>query len=217
MDKVRDLTFLLLAFSGATFSGDMGRLNNHTMTEHHPWLVTGSIGFTDYQNMFHGDGETVVGRFALGKELFSRAALAFGLELGVQNGNAMRLDVSQETLDVLGGLPIQSTMKPMLDLLVTAKTNSLGVIPLFAELKGGIAYRHWQFEDRDSINDQSNIAGEVQAGLGYLVSDKASLGVFYQGVFGGNPDFQVNALNQTGLVKTIPIQNGVLLSLTLTL
>jgi hypothetical protein len=83
----------------------------------------------------------------------------------------MRLDVTQDILDELGGLPIQSTIKPLLDLLVSIKRIPSNNGPLFSVLKGGIAYRRWQFENRDSINDVAELAAEVQAGLGYTISD----------------------------------------------
>ncbi|KTD72569.1 hypothetical protein [Legionella tucsonensis] len=179
----------------------------------HPWSLTGSLGYTVYEDMYRGDGQTAVGRFAIGRDVYTGHSLTWGLEMGVQNGNTMRYFPSQAAVDALGGLPIQTTVKPMLDLLATLKSNSFGTTPVFAQLKGGIAYRRWQFNDRDSINDKSQIAGEVQAGLGCAISERASLSLSYQGVFGSNPDFRFNADSATGRVSNIPIQNGVLLGL----
>jgi hypothetical protein len=176
-----------------------------------PWIVVGSLGYTAYQNILDCDSQTVLGRFAIAKELFGTPYSNFGLELGVQSGNTMHLDVSEATLDELGGLPIQSTMKPMVDLLATAKitpTNS----PFFALLKGGIAYRHWQFDGRNSVNNLSKFSGEVQAGAGYSIGSLASLSLLYQGVFGGNPNFTVSEVCPSGRVSRIPTQQGVLLS-----
>ena len=56
----------------------------------------------------------------------------------------------------------------------------------------------------------------MQAGLGYALSERANLNVSYQGIFGGNPDFHFNADSATGRVSNIPVQNGVLLGLTVT-
>lgn len=128
----------------------------------------------------------------------------------------MRYFPSQAAVDALGGLPIQTTVKPILDLLATLKSNSFGTTPIFAQFKGGIAYRRWQFNDRDSINDKSQIAGEVQAGLGYAISERARLSLSYQGIFGSTPEFRFDPDSATGRVSNIPIQNGVLFGLTFT-
>ena len=208
--------YLLIAGCIASLNVTAGTMGTLQATESHRWSVTASLGDTNYQSMYSDDGQTVLGRLALGRELFAQKQFTFGLELGVQNGNSMRLNVPQATLDELGGLPIQSTVKPMLDLLVTANTLRLGTSEFFGQLKGGIAYRRWQFDDRTSINNLSNMAGEIQAGIGYPISQTTTLSLLYQGIFGGNPDFSVNATSATGSVSTIPIQQGVLLSLSLT-
>ena len=194
------------------FAGNMGP----TMDAYHPWSVSGSLGYTVYEDMFRGDGQTAVGRLAIGRDVHTSHLFTWGLEVGIQNGNTMRYFPSQADIDALGGLPIQTTAKPMIDLLVTLKTLSFESTPIFALIKGGAAYRRWQFNDRDSINDKSQIAGEVQAGLGYSISERASLTLSYQGIFGSNPDFNLNAVNATGSVSNIPVQNGVLLGLTVT-
>lgn len=198
--------------SQQSIAGTMGPILEIT----HPWSVTGSIGYTVYEDMYRDDGQTALGRFAIGRDVYTGHSLTWGFEVGVQSGNTMRYFPSQEAIDALGGLPIQTTVKPLLDVLVTLKTASFGTTPIFAQLKGGIAYRRWQFNDRDSINDKSQIAGEVQAGLGYALSERANLSVSYQGIFGGNPDFHFNADSATGRVSNIPVQNGVLLGLTVT-
>lgn len=178
------------------------------------WSVSASLGMTHYQNMFSSDGETAIGRLALGRELITRSWGTLGLELGVQNGNTMRYVPSQSAIDALGGLPIQTTVKPMLDLLATVKTMPLGNTAMVGLVKGGVAYRHWQFNDRDSINDCSQLAGEFQVGVGYALNERASLSLVYQGIYGANPHFTLNSAAMTGHVSNIPIQNGVLLGLT---
>lgn len=215
MDTVKFLLMGLAFFAGSSIASS---IESSSPVLHH-WSLTGSIGVTTYQNMVDSDGTTVLGRLAFGKELDSNALFALGLELGVQNGNSMRVAVPEGTscAFVLGDLPIQSIVKPMLDFLVTAKINPLDSTPFFAALKGGVAYRHWQFEDRDSISALSQIAGEVQAGFGVLISDKVSFAVLYQGVFGGNPDLRIDEVRQTATVATIPLQNGVLLSMALSI
>lgn len=183
-----------------------------------PWAITGSLGFTKFNNMYKGDSNTALGRFAIEHKLFRYNIGVIGFEIGVQNGNTMRILASQEAQDSLGGLPIQSTVKPMMDLLITLKTTNFSVIkiPFLAQFKFGSGYRHWQFNDRDTINDLSQWAGEIQSGLGYPINEKASLALLYQGLFGSNPNFILNKTNQTGHVTHIPIQHGVLLGLSIT-
>ena len=186
-----------------------------TQANSRSWSVTASLGYTNYQNMNQATGQTMLGRLAFGKEFFSRGPLGFGLELGGQNGNSMQLSASPAQLETLGSLPIQSTVKPIFDVLATVRTAPLGASSLFGQLKGGVAYRRWQFEDRDSINNLSQLAGEIQAGLGFPLSERTNLSLLYQGIFGGNPKFSVNTVNETGHVDSIPIQQGLLLSLSL--
>lgn len=179
------------------------------------WSLTASFGYTYYPYMEQRDGQTMLGRFVIGRGLFHRYQSTFGLEAGVQSGNTMRLSAPQSTLDALGGLPIQTNVRPLFDLLVTMQNDTWLNSPLFTQLKGGFAYRSWVFEDRSSIGDLYQIAGEVQAGIGYHINPKTNLNVVYQGIFGGNPNFQINATERTGKVSTIPMQNGVLVGLTL--
>lgn len=178
------------------------------------WRVNVSSGYTVYQDMERGDGQTAVGRLALEKDFFYYRSASFGIEGGVQSGNRMRLSVPQEQLDILGGLPIQTTIKPMLDLLGTIRFMSLGNSPIVAELKGGFAYRQLQI-DRTTVNDKSQIAGEVQAGLGYPISEKTTLNLFYQGVFGSDANFLVNPVTETAIISNIPVQHGVLLGVSI--
>jgi opacity protein-like surface antigen len=181
-----------------------------------PWAVSGSIGYTNYENMYANDGGTPIARLAIGRDLLKSHSIRWGLELGYQNGNSMRLNVPQATLDILGGLPIQTTTKSMLDLLATAQFP-LTKLPFFALVKGGIAYRHWEFNDRSSISNQSKIAGTVQAGFGYQISERSALNLLYQGIYGGNPNLNVYPVTLTASVSNIPIQNGVLLGITYSL
>lgn len=197
-------------------------MSAHTAPTPCPWIFTGSLGYTQFQDMFRNEGQTALGRIAIGKEFFMSDELAFGselsigVEIGLQTGNTMQLDVPQATLDILGGLPIQSSVKPILDVLATLRTNTLENAPIFMQFKAGAAYRQWHFENRDSVASLSKASPELQIGLGYLINDMAFITLSYQGIFGGNPDFLVNATNYTGYVSKIPGQNGVLLGLSLT-
>lgn len=178
-----------------------------------PWSVTASVGYTVFENMYENEGQTPIGRLAFDKGILNIKNLDIGAELGIQNGNSMRLSVSQADLDILGGSPIQTNVNPIIDLLATVSSKPIKNTPIFAQIKGGIAYRSWQFEDRTSINPISNIAGELQAGLGVALSKMSKLSLLYQGIFGGNSNFVVNGSTQAGHVSEIPVQNGVLLSM----
>ena len=225
--KKRHLVVLGCCLSFTAFAGTMGQAPA-VVVDMHPWSVVGSIGYTAYQNSYNSNGQTPVGRLAIakdlfnlgdtgiGNDLFNAAGTHIGLELGVQNGNRMPISVPQATLDTLGGLPISTTVKPMLDLLATVQVAPMAETPAFLVVKGGIAYRQWQM-DRDTVNNLSEVAGEVQAGVGIPVSDAATLSLLYQGVYGSSPHFTVNTTAATGHVSNIPVQNGVLLSLSMTL
>lgn len=187
-----------------------------------PWIFSGSVGYGLFLDMYKNDGQTALGRFSVGKEVFKSDEMAFGseislgLELGVQTGNSMRLGNDQATLDLFG-LPIQSTIKPTIDFLATLRTNTLENVPLFMQLKAGVAYRHWQFETIDSINTLSKIAPELQLGVGYLISDLAFITFSYQGIFGGNPQLTLYPQDLAAKVTNIPSQNALLIGCSLTL
>ena len=180
----------------------------------YPWSITGSVGYSAYQQAGDSSGGTLVGRFGLGKVVYHSGFTSVGLEVGVQNGNRMSISASQATLDEMGSLPIWTTVKPMVDLLGTLQVGTSSS-PAFFVLKGGIAYRTWETE-RQSINNLSQIGGEVQAGVGIPLAKKATLSLLYQGVFGASNDFTVRP-DTSATVSNIPIQNGVLLSVSLLL
>ncbi len=206
----------LLCVSASSFAGTMGAPPPMPMIEVHPWSVTASLGYTSYDYAANGEGQTPVGRFAIGKALCDFGQSSFGLELGVQNGNTMDLFIPQSTLDLLGGLPVNATITPLLDLLATLRISVSSTTPLFVDLKGGAAYRRMNV-DRVTVNNKSQFAGEFQGGIGVPITDSSTLSLLYQGVYGGNLGFTVNATSATGHINNIPVQNGILLSLNITL
>ena len=226
MLKKSHLLLLGCCLSFSAVAGTMGAVSA-PMVDMHPWSVVGSIGYTYFQDAATGGG-TPVGRLAIAKDIFNlgdagmdndfldMSSMHLGLEFGVQNGNRMSLKTSQANLDAMGGLPIWTTSKPMLDLLGTLKFAPMSDSPAFLTVKGGVAWREWYLE-RDTINNLSQAAGEVQAGVGIPVADAATLSVLYQGIFGSTPNFTANATTGVGHVSNIPVQNGVLLSLSMTL
>jgi hypothetical protein len=181
-----------------------------------PWSINASFGKGKYPHVYHNDGETALARLALGNELMLSGDIALGLEFGVQSGNHMHLQIPYETLAVLEWLPVQTTLGPMLDLLITAKSDPLYGSSFFAQLKGGVAYRNWRIR-REPVNDLSQLAGEIQAGFGYPITALASLNLLYQGVFGSDPNFKLNIYSKTGHISSIPPLHAVLLGLSVNL
>ncbi len=206
----------LLSF--ASFAGTMGIMPPPPMplVEVHPWSVTASLGYTSYKYGTDGTGQTPIGRFAIGKALCDMGQASFGGELGVQNGNTMRLFIDQDALDVLGGLPIEATITPMIDLLATLRVSMSANTPVFLDLKGGLVYRR-MYIDRETVNNKFQFGGEFQGGIGMPVADSSTLSILYQGIFGGSLGYSASLPAQTGSIKNIPIQNGILLSLNITL
>ena len=217
---------IIMAGCVLSFSAMAGTMGAPLSDEQHPWSVIGSLGYTEYSHFYNGgpaadpsaqaaigDGQTALGRFAISRDLGSFKTVRFGVEIGVQNGNTARLAIPQVTLDEIGGVPPQVTIKPMLDLLATASWQPVESIPVFGLIKPGIAYRRMQVNDRVTFNDLSEVAFELQAGLGARISDKASLSLNYQGIFDGNTTYTINSKLFTGHISNIPVQNGLLLSL----
>ncbi|RMX04729.1 hypothetical protein EAW55_03570 [Legionella jordanis] len=171
------------------------------------WSILASLGYSQFEHVYSDDGQTALGRLAIGAELLTTTKTAFGLEVGVQNGNHMRVKLPADTIDLVGGV-VRTTVKPMLDFLLTANTIPISESLLFAQLKGGIAYRQWQME-RNFISNKTELAGEVQAGFGYPLTEVTSLNLLYQGVFGGKARFHP-PLNDPGYFSSIPTQHGIL-------
>lgn len=187
-----------------------------TEVQDQPWSVTASFGSSKYQYVSPHHKSRAVGRLALGNELILAGDYALGLEFGVQNGSHVAVTLPKETLNVLGCTPVQTTLGPMLDLLVTAKSDPIGQSLFFAELKGGLAYRHWSF-DRAPAADTSKLAGEIQAGLGYPITALANMNVLYQGVMNKKPAYVVNTQQHVQRTTSIPTLHAVLLGLSVNL
>jgi hypothetical protein len=182
-----------------------------------PWSITASAGAGNYQ-ITATNNNSALGRLALTNEILLVGSIALGLELGVQNGKRLTLDVSKETFDVIKNwTPIRTTLAPTLDLLITTKSDPLGNSAFFAQLKGGLAYRHWR-DDRYPVNDISQLAGEVQAGFGYPITALASLSLLYQGIFSGNgPNLHLDTYTKREHLSNIPTLHALLVGLSVNL
>jgi hypothetical protein len=221
MLKKHVLSLLGGLFSISTFAGTMGIMPPPPMpmVEVHPWSVTASLGYTSFDSGTDGTGQTPIGRLGIGKEFCDIGQSSVGAEIGVQNGNTMRLFIPQDVLDSLGdgGLPVTARVTPMLDLLGTLRVSFSADSPVFGAAKVGIAYRRLYVLDRSTINNKYQFAGEIQVGAGVGITDSSTLSLLYQGVYGGSLGFTADATVGTGNITNIPVQNGLLLSLNITL
>lgn len=220
---------LCCLFAGCALSVNAiaGTMGASSAEDAHPWSVIGSLGYSWFDAAYNGgdlhdpfiqkaigDGQTALGRFAIGRDFGDYKTVRFGAEIGVQSSNTFRSNISQIDLDDIGGLHVQLTMKPMLDLLATASYQPVERIPVDGIVKLGIAYRRLQINDRVTFNDLSQVAFEIQAGLGMQVSERANLSLSYQGVFDGKATYTLDREKGIGKVSNIPALNGLLLSLT---
>ena len=166
-------------------------------------------GYGSVNGAYNNDGQVGQGRLTLGLHAAEYKNISFGIEAGVQSGNDMRLSASPGIITATGGLPIQSTLKPLLDLLATVKAQFSPRYPLFAIVKGGIAYRQLQLNDRTSSADNLRKAnGELQAGLGYSITDHILLTALYQGIYSSNnAGVAINSVGDT-TISRIPTQQA---------
>lgn len=182
-----------------------------------PWSITASAGNGNYQ-LPTKDKNAMLGRLAIANELLLAGNIAFGLEFGLQTGHRIKLDITKETFNIFKKwLPVQTTIAPTLDLLITTKSDPLGSSDFFAQFKGGVAYRSWRTEEA-YLHDISKLSGEVQAGFGYPVTALASLSLLYQGIFSGNSsNFRWDPYTRREHLANIPTLHALLLGLSVNL
>ncbi|HHU0103065.1 TPA: hypothetical protein ACT9NQ_000781 [Legionella pneumophila] len=178
------------------------------------WGLSGSTGATYYHDAYAHDGQSILGRLSVNLQYEASESLRPGLELGVQNGNTMRLDTPKPIRDALGGEPVEILIKPMLDVLLTLQMFPFDNPGLFGFVKGGLAYRQLQV-DRNEVNDLAKTSPELQVGLGYGMTDNSAFFVGYQRVFGHHPNYQINPATETGYLEAIPDQDSLLLGLSI--
>lgn len=181
------------------------------------WYAVVSGGFGVFSKMMKSDGYTPMARMALGRDVLSFKDATVGLEAGLQNGNRARIKTTGAVLAALGGPAVQSTLKPVIDLLVTVHSkmlhhgNGLGV---FAKVGG--ALRMMQF-DRTSLHNARKINPELQFGLEKDVSNQLAVNVFYQGIYGGTSRLAVTGALGAGRgnITNIPSQQAIFIGLKL--
>lgn len=176
------------------------------------WSVLASLGYSEFQHAYHDSNRAVIGRMALGADLLAATQSTFGLEMGLQNGYHMNLRVRSGLSPA--NYAIQTNVTPMLDLLMTANASLLAESLFFTQIKGGIAWRHWQTSN-EWINNRQDLAGEIQAGLGYPLTELTNLNLLYQGIFGINSKSHPNTLIMPNFITNIPTQHGLMLGLSI--
>ena len=181
------------------------------------WYFGVGMGYTKDNDMYLGDGQTTLARLSVGVNISQYQGFKLGFETGMQTGSQSRLNLTEAQSFDLGDVAVQTFINPMADVLVSLSGAFNKSSSLF--LKGGVAFRQMHF-DRDTMNSFSKVSPELQAGVSVKVSNKASLSLAYQGVFGGNLNLVTsNPLNTsgsgTGVAENIPSQHGGLLTLTM--
>lgn len=126
----------LLSFDAFTRSNSPVLMISESENLDNRWSVLASFGYSEFQHIHSSGSQSVLGRLAFAAELLTTNQANFGLEVGVQTGNRMRLVIPQSTLAVFGNA-VSTTMKPMLDLLITANANPVNESLLFTQIKGG--------------------------------------------------------------------------------
>ena len=178
----------------------------------HPYMGV-FAGYGTIKDMQRDTGQSAIERVVIGFDSVSWWIATFGAELGVQTGNTMRHSTipapDEFTEPPLGTAPIQLTLKPVIDFLITAKVRPLTEFPVYVIVKGGFAYRHLQVNDRDSIPSLKKVNGEFQAGIGYEVTQHASLTAYYQGIYSEDcAGLSADPITSTGSFKHIPTQQA---------
>lgn len=186
--------------------------NDHSKTL--PWSLELGWGYGEYLHMYGNDGKYVLSRIGIAKEIVKLKWLHTGLEIGIQGGNVGRLNVPQTTLNLMGGLAINSIMKPTIDLLITNKLYLPNYNSLYTQIKAGIIMRRWQFTE-GSINDITLYNPEIQFGIGRDINRLISLSLSYQLIAGKNPNYQIITNNCLGHVASMPGENAVILGLSI--
>ena len=170
----------------------------------HDWSVLGSYGYSSYYHFDWPNSRTPSGRLAVAKKIYKRFKSDLGLELGIQQNGVAHYSES----NINPGRAF--TTYPMVDALATLQTPFFMSDRLFSNVKAGIAYTNWRaYQNGVDQGNQQGLAAEVQAGIGYIMNDWFNLSILYQGllrtsILGGN---------HTALTNNLPAQDGVLISL----
>jgi hypothetical protein len=163
---------------------------------------------------YENDGMSAFGRLTFGVDAWNWNRYGFGFEVSFQSGNTVRLEASDAIIAAAGGLPIQASLKPIIDFLVSAKCRLTDSYPLYLFAKGGFAFRQLQLEGRTSSSDQINrVNGEIQAGFSYQLTPHGRISVSYQAIISKeNSGIKASPSNDI-LLNSIPMQQGALIGI----
>jgi hypothetical protein len=166
-------------------------------------------GYGYVSDMEHNDGQGAMGRLAFGVDVFRCKPLTIALELGLQNGRTMRHEPAANDPYAQFDLPIQTTLNPVDDLLLSFR------IPFpcsfYGILKGGIAFRQVQFYNDDYVDSLNQVSGEFQAGVGYDLTSRTRLVLYYQGIYADGGTSYTQHSNGKVTVSNIPTQQAAFL------
>ncbi len=169
-------------------------------------------GYGVVNNMLHNDGQFPMARLSFGYKAYcyqwNDHFGSINLELGIQNGKTMRHlpAYNDPTADV--DLPIVSNLDPVLDLLVGFNLQISPDSGIFGLLKVGMAYRQLQFPNGNFVSSLDQVSPEVQAGFGIMLSERARLVIYYQGIYAdGNVHYKGHD-DGTVRVSNIPTQQA---------
>lgn len=185
-----------------------------TVPENNAWNLGVAIGYTHYQsNDIQQGRDAELVRLSIGFVPVELSKLALGLELGLQTANDIEMMISPNI--PVGGVPLHASIKPMLDLMGTLQLSLNGAKTVFAILKGGVVYRRMHFTE-NTISNISRINPKLQAGFGFMVTQRIKLVTYYQGIYSSSVDLKEHVISQkAGLysqsVQNIPCQHSVLI------
>jgi len=178
------------------------------------YYIDAFIGYGSIDGANGSDGQYAQGRLALALDVYQWQICSAGLELGLQSGKTLRLDVDENMVETTGGLNWQATLNPFLDFLATAKLGIPVRIPTFALFKIGASYRQLQLNDRSSSEDYvSQVSPEIQVGLSIQLTRNAALQLIYQGIYSGDsasPELRVDRTTNDieSIITNIPTQQA---------
>ena len=171
------------------------------------FYVGGSLGYNQLAGTYSTqDGSSAAGRLDLGVDVWQRGLVTLGTELGIQNGNTQRFASVAPANSF--PLPLQTTLKPVVDILVTSKIQFKEDSAWYGVMKLGAAYRSL-VTTSGAVNSINQISPELQAGLGYQLTEKARLSAYYQIIYSGSSaGLSQSADQSSGSFARIPTQQG---------
>lgn len=167
----------------------------------------GAFGVSSYSSALNREGEAALGKLSLGMMIY-RENLGFGIEGGIQSGNTMHLKFSNNDLFILGGVPLEVQIKPMLDISVNFQMRLNE--DFFGIVKGGVVFRQMQINE-EALNDLRDIAPKIEAGFGYQLSEQLVVNLMYQYIFGKAPVLSINPVMERGFLANIPSSQALML------